>query len=93
MPIRDAESFRQLRDALSEDIEAGRLDIPEAVRRMRNVTGMTQVEFAKKLGIAELTLKQIERGKGNPTLATLQSLGKIFGLSVGFVKMPAKSAI
>ncbi|MBK6580969.1 MAG: helix-turn-helix transcriptional regulator [Sandaracinaceae bacterium] len=75
------------RVALFEDLDAGRLDLAETVRRMRQVTGMTQGEFAEKVaGVSRLTIAQIERGEGNPTVETLERVGSAFGLRLGFVR-------
>lgn len=75
----------RLREALFEDIAAGRLSLAEAVRRMRRIVGMTQTEYARLIGIAPRVLMDIERGKANPRLDTLEKLAKPFGLKVGFV--------
>lgn len=70
------EARRAARVALYEDLEAGRLDIAATVRRMRGITGMTQEAFGEKVaGVSRLTLAQIERGEGNPTLETLEKVG------------------
>jgi DNA-binding XRE family transcriptional regulator len=81
------EARRAARVALYEDLEAGRLDIAATVRRMREITGMTQEAFGEKVaGVSRLTLAQIERGEGNPTLETLEKVGHAFGLTVRFVR-------
>jgi len=75
----------RLREALYEDIHAGRLSLGEATRRMRKIVGMTQPEYARLIGIAPRVLMDIERGHGNPRLNTLEKLAKPFGLRVGFI--------
>jgi len=85
-PNRDHKSLRAQRDQLMADIEQGHLELGEAVRRMREISGLTQEQFAKHRNLSLLTLKQIETGKGNPTVATLDKIGRIFGLAVGFTK-------
>ncbi len=83
------EERRIARVALYEDIEAGRLSLAETVRRMRQVTGLTQGDFAEKVaGVSKLTIAQIERGEGNPTVETLERVGSAFGLRLGFVRIP-----
>ena len=83
---RDVQSVRDLRDALLDGLAEGRIDIPEAVRRMREISGLTQAEFARHRGISLPALKRIEAGKANPTMETLNAIGRIFGLKVGFVR-------
>lgn len=75
----------RLREALYEDIHAGRLSLSEATRRMRKIVGMTQTDYARLIGIAPRVLMDIERGHGNPRLDTLEKLAKPFGLRVCFV--------
>lgn len=85
----DKDERRALRDQLLEDIEAGHVPLPEAVRRMRAVTGLTQAEFAERVaGISLSALRSIEQGRMNPRLDTLESIGLHFGLTVGFVRRP-----
>lgn len=83
---RDLETVRALRDQFTADIEAGRLELGQAVRRMREISGLTQEHFAQHRGLSLLTLKRIETGKGNPTVDTLNRIGQIFGLKVGFIR-------
>lgn len=68
-------------------IENQEMSLGEAVRAMRKITGMTQAEYAERIvGVTPRVLMEIERGRGNPTLETLQKIGKPFGYTVGFVK-------
>jgi len=53
------------------------------VRRMRKLTGLTQPECAKLTAVAPRVLIDIERGVGNPTLASLQRIAEPFGLEPG----------
>lgn len=83
---RSLEQVRALRDQFNADLDAGRLDLGQAVKRMRQISGLTQAQFAKHRSLSLLTLKQIESGKGNPTVQTLNRIGKIFGLEVAFIR-------
>jgi len=84
------EERRAARRALYEALDAGGLPLSEAVRRMREITGLTQAEFAERIaGISPRALAAVERGEGNPTVATLEAIGAPFGLSVAFVREPS----
>ena len=84
---------RAARRALYQAIEQGGLSIGEAVRRMRAITGLTQAEFAERIaGISPRALAAVERGEGNPTVATLQAIGAPFGLTLAFVREPPEAA-
>jgi transcriptional regulator with XRE-family HTH domain len=53
---------------------------------MRQISGLTQVEFAAHRGLSAKVIKEIERGTGNPTVKTLNQIGTFFGLEVAFVR-------
>ena len=84
----DLDSERALRDAFDQGIATHSLSIAQAVKAMRRLSRLTQVEFAKHRGISLLTLKDLEGGKGNPKVDTLNKIGAIFGLEVGFIRKP-----
>ena len=46
------------------------------VRAYRKIRNLTQIELAKKVGIARQTINLIENNKYNPTLALCISLAK-----------------
>jgi len=75
------------REQLIADLEAGVLDIPTAIRRMREAVYFTREEYAKITKVTPRALASIETGKGNPTLKTLRKLGKPYGLVLGFRKL------
>lgn len=89
---RTAEEIRGEKEALYADIEAGRLTIGQATRRMRKIVGMTQTEYAEKvLKIYPRVLMEIERDRGNPTLDTLQKIAAPFGLEIRFASKSDKT--
>lgn len=72
--------------ALVEAINNNELTLGEAVRRMRKITGMNQKVYAERIvGIAPRILAEIERDSGNPTVETLNKVGRPFGYTIGFV--------
>jgi putative transcriptional regulator len=77
----------QAKQQLMDDIESGELSLGQAVRRMRLITGKSQKDFAKNIiGISPRVLAEIERGVANPTVDTLNKIGRPFGYTVGFVR-------
>jgi DNA-binding XRE family transcriptional regulator len=82
MRKRTREEMNTLRMQFYEDIRTNKLTLPETVRHMRRVIGMSQPEYAHLVGITPRIVIDLERGVGNPTLKTLQKLGKPFGLEV-----------
>ena len=76
---------------LIEAIENNELSLGEAVRRMRKISGLSQKAYAERIvGIATRILAEIELGRGNPTAATLDKIGRPFGYTVGFVPRARK---
>lgn len=84
-PRPDPATARVQLDALYAGLADGSLELGDAVRRMRHISGLTQPEFARHRGISVQALRQIESGKGNPTVATLNAIAGVFGLKVGLV--------
>jgi len=77
-----ANAKRELVNAIANN----ELTLGEAVRRMRKISGMNQKAYAERIvGIAPRILAAIERDEGNPTIDTVNKIGRPFGYSVGFV--------
>lgn len=71
---------------LREAIDRGDLSLGEAVRRMRRITGMSQKAYAQNIvGVSPRVLAEIELDRANPTVETLNKIGRPFGYRVGFV--------
>lgn len=79
------EKIRERRHALSERAAAGQLRLPEGFRDMRTAIGLTQAEFARMLKMTVRQWAEIERGEANPTMETLERIGRAYGFQVGFV--------
>lgn len=83
----DNAKIQQLRQELFEGIDNGTLSLGDATRRMRKTLGMNRRNYAENvLKISHDALQAIETGKGNPTLKTLNIVGKPFGLEIGFIR-------
>ncbi len=79
------EEILENRRTLAERARTGDLRLPGAVADIRKGFGMTQVEFAKTLSLTRRQVAEIEAGTANPTLETLQKIGRLFGFAIGFV--------
>lgn len=77
------------RRTLAERARIGDLRLPGAVADIRKGFGMTQEEFAKTLTLTRRQVAEIEAGTANPTLETLDKVGRLFGFCVGFVPLNA----
>ena len=79
------EEILENRRTLAERARNGDLRLPGAVTEIRKGFGMTQGEFAKTLSLTRRQIAELEAGTANPTLETLDKIGRLFGFVVGFV--------
>jgi DNA-binding XRE family transcriptional regulator len=82
------EEIREQRRQLAAKAAAGNLRLPEAVAEIRYSLGLTQDQFAQATGLTKRQIAEIETGKANPTLETLEKIGRLFGFTVGLVPKP-----
>lgn len=57
-------------------------EIIQTIKERREMMQVTQETLAELSGVGLRTLKQLESGKGNPTLETLQKLADVLGMEV-----------
>lgn len=57
-------------------------ELIQAFKERRVMMQVTQETLAELSGVGLRTLKQFERGKGNPTLQTLQKLADVLGMVI-----------
>lgn len=71
---------------IQHDLAEGSLTIGQAVKRLRTeVTGLQQLKFAEMCKLSLRALRQIEHDNANPTINTLNSIFRPFGMQVGIV--------
>lgn len=68
--------------ALYRELAEGTLTIPQAVRKVRNCTGLTIPQYAKQVGVSARYLGDIERGLMNPTVTVLEKICAPLNLQV-----------
>jgi transcriptional regulator with XRE-family HTH domain len=56
-----------------------------ALREFRTKRGISQEDLAHDAGVTTSTLSSIERGRSNPTWATVRSIAAALGVSMGDV--------
>lgn len=59
-----------------DDVEG----IAAGIRRARKDAGITQADLADLAGTSERTIRAIETGTGNPSLAALVAVANVLGL-------------
>src|ERR1019366_1996018 len=86
----DKEFEKKMVDDFFQKFGEGQFNIRDATKAMRRISRLTQPEFAKHRGISLATLRKIETGSGSTNVETLNKIGDIFGLEIGFVKKAKK---
>ncbi|MHA6198068.1 helix-turn-helix transcriptional regulator [Pseudomonas wadenswilerensis] len=72
-----------------DGIADGSLEVGAGVKRLRvEVAKLRQSDFARMCKISLRTLIQIEQGDGNPTLKSLNTVFRPFGLQMGVIRRP-----
>ncbi len=59
----------------------------EAVRQLRSQRGMSQEDLAHEAGITISTLSLLERGRSNPTWATVRGIAAALGVSMSEIAL------
>jgi len=54
----------------------------QTIKERREMLRVTQETLAELAGVGLRTLKQLESGKGNPTLETIQKLADVLGMEI-----------
>jgi transcriptional regulator with XRE-family HTH domain len=57
-------------------------ELIKTIKERREVLQVTQEGLAKLSGVGLRTLKELESGKGNPTLSTLHKISDVLGMEV-----------
>ena len=58
------------------------IKLGENIRRIREEKGMTQIELCRKLKVDRAYMSNVENGKKNPTLSTIEKIAKALGVSL-----------
>ncbi len=74
MKEKELEHRKSARETLYKKLDAGELSLSEATKLVRKIYGLTQEAYAKKVGVSKMTVTDIERGKGNPTLKSINKI-------------------
>lgn len=77
-------------------------DICIRIKELRNKTGMSQVEFAKRLGVTNAHISKIEKGGTVPSYALIKLIAKEYKVkedwmnrlsAVRILRLPGQSSI
>lgn len=62
----------------------GLMILPEVMKSRRKALSLSQQDLAEMAGIGLSTIKDIERGHGNPSLATVSKILETLGMEMIF---------
>ena len=60
------------------------MDLAEVIKERRKTLAITQPDLAEMAGIGLATIKDIERGKGNPSMGTVSKIMEVLGMEIEF---------
>jgi transcriptional regulator with XRE-family HTH domain len=60
------------------------MDLKECMKSRRETLSLSQLDLAEMAGISLATVKDIERGKGNPSLSTIRKVLDVLGMEIEF---------
>lgn len=58
------------------------MDIAKNIKKRRSQLGISQQDLAEISEVSLATIKDIERGKGNPSLTTLKKIIDVLGMEI-----------
>lgn len=65
------------------------MDIKEVMKDQRKKLGISQQDLAEMADVGITTIKQIEAGKGNPSLSTVEKILEVLGMEIKYeVRQP-----
>lgn len=66
------------------------MDLQSTIKTRRKALKISQEDLAQMADVGLATVKDIERGKANPSLSTMIRLLEVLGLEISFVERETK---
>ena len=60
------------------------MELKDLMKKRREELGITQLDLAQMAEVGIATIKDIERGKGNPSLSTVNKILEILGMEIDY---------
>ncbi|MCH5215244.1 MAG: helix-turn-helix domain-containing protein [Muribaculaceae bacterium] len=60
------------------------MELKEVMKKRREYLSLTQQDLAEMAEVGLATIKDIERGKGNPSLNTIKKILLVLGLEINY---------
>lgn len=55
------------------------------IKELRDAKGWSQEELAERAGVRRPTITELENGRGNPTLQTIESIANALGVDASYL--------
>lgn len=62
-----------------------KMDLADTMKMRRKTLGISQQDLSEMSGVSLATIKDIERGQGNPSISTVQKIIGILGMEIKYV--------
>lgn len=60
------------------------MSLAEVMKSRRKTLSISQQDLSEMAGIGLATIKDIERGKGNPSMGTISKIMEVLGMEIEF---------
>lgn len=60
------------------------MGLAQVIKKRRKTLAISQRDLAQMAGIGLATIKDIERGKGNPSIGTVHKIMEVLGMVIEF---------
>lgn len=60
------------------------MKLKDVMKSRREALGLSQLDLAEMATVSLATIKDIERGKGNPSLSTVQKILMVLGMEIEY---------
>lgn len=60
------------------------MELKDIMKQRREILSLTQQDLAEMAQVGLATIKDIERGKGNPALATVKKILEVLGIEIDY---------
>ncbi len=60
------------------------MELKDVMKERRKFLRISQLDLAEIAGVSLATVKDIERGKGNPSMATMEKILEVLGMEMDY---------
>jgi len=86
-PLSIVEQLDLRQQAVEDVLSHPEWSLPEAIRHLRKTMRLTSAEMAKLSGVAHRTLQDIEQGRSEGSVATMNRIFGMVGLKLGVARI------